>query len=626
MDKPLVSIIIPTYKRADFLSRAIDSALAQTYSNIEVIIVSDNNKGDIYDVETVKCMQPYLKDSRIKYIEADKNVGGALARNKGLENAEGMYVNFLDDDDYLYPTKIESQMALAKKYRYSIAVVGCYAAIKNGSGKILYLETPDFDSSDILFSQLCKNISTTSLSLVHTETCRKSGGFIKIESSQEHLFLINVFSVNASYDFVNEVLVDINWHDGARISNNPRKPIGALKLTKYIEQYYDRFDERRVKKLRLSRFKYDIYAYMQLCQFKVAFSLYLQRISLSLLNIDTLKILFRMITIAISSDKCSMAIDDIERQLDGCCKTGGCKISVVIPTLDRPLALKRTLQSLLPSLSKGDEVIIVDQSKNPKNKSENEVCGAPREYIKYIYQAEPSSTKARNKGMLMAKNDIIVFADDDIDVYPETIRNLKELFCERHISLIAGIDDNSISSVSLLPYIAGHKSIHKWNAGHVTKSMLGRYPNCVLNRCSTEWAMGYFFAVRKQCISRPWDENLCSYAFCEDLDFSFDICKRAKAVSNMCVLDSSVRVRHLASREYRIADRRKEFMYVANRLYLSHKNGFGLIGELSIMYSNFFYLLEKIIKKREYKDTIDAIMFAIKNRKDIIKGKLNYPI
>ena len=77
-----------------------------------------------------------MKDSRIKYIEADKNVGGALARNKGLNAAEGLYVNFLDDDDYLYPTNIESQMAMAKKYNYSIAVVGCYAYIKNSSGKV----------------------------------------------------------------------------------------------------------------------------------------------------------------------------------------------------------------------------------------------------------------------------------------------------------------------------------------------------------------------------------------------------------------------------------------------------------------------------------------------------------
>src|SRR5690625_1431721 len=76
-----VSVIIPTYKRSDFLERALESVLAQSYANIEVVVVDDNEPNSSFRAKTEEKMKKYSEDKRIKYIKNKKNLGGALARN-----------------------------------------------------------------------------------------------------------------------------------------------------------------------------------------------------------------------------------------------------------------------------------------------------------------------------------------------------------------------------------------------------------------------------------------------------------------------------------------------------------------------------------------------------------------
>ena len=79
VNNPLVSVIIPTYNRPDNLSRAIDSVLNQTYDNIEVIIVDDNNPNTEARVRTEEFMSQYEKNSHIKYIKHEKNKNASAA-------------------------------------------------------------------------------------------------------------------------------------------------------------------------------------------------------------------------------------------------------------------------------------------------------------------------------------------------------------------------------------------------------------------------------------------------------------------------------------------------------------------------------------------------------------------
>lgn len=103
---PTVSVIIPTYNRADAIGRTIDSVLAQSIDDIEVLIVDDASADGTVDV-----VESY-DDPRVTLVRHETNLGGSAARNTGIEAASGRYVAFLDSDDEWYPRKLERQVGL----------------------------------------------------------------------------------------------------------------------------------------------------------------------------------------------------------------------------------------------------------------------------------------------------------------------------------------------------------------------------------------------------------------------------------------------------------------------------------------------------------------------------------
>ena len=115
-DKPLVSAVIPTRGRPELVKRAVRSALNQTYSSLEVVVVVDGPDGST-------CRElATISDSRLRVIELPERVGGSDARNRGVASAQGEWIALLDDDDEWLPEKTEIQMRLASAstFRYPI--------------------------------------------------------------------------------------------------------------------------------------------------------------------------------------------------------------------------------------------------------------------------------------------------------------------------------------------------------------------------------------------------------------------------------------------------------------------------------------------------------------------------
>ena len=105
MTNPIVSVIIPTYKHQDFVLATLDSVFAQTFTDYEVIVINDGSPDD-----TAEVLKPLAEAGRIRYI-AQENQGQGAARNRGLAEAQGKFIAFLDDDD-LWPTdKLDWQVA-----------------------------------------------------------------------------------------------------------------------------------------------------------------------------------------------------------------------------------------------------------------------------------------------------------------------------------------------------------------------------------------------------------------------------------------------------------------------------------------------------------------------------------
>ncbi len=112
----LVSIIMPSYNTAKFIPETIESVLAQTYANWELIIVDDCSADN-----TDEAVKPFLSDTRIHYIKNEKNSGAAVSRNRALREAKGKWIAFLDSDDLWMPDKLKKQIAFMETngYRFS---------------------------------------------------------------------------------------------------------------------------------------------------------------------------------------------------------------------------------------------------------------------------------------------------------------------------------------------------------------------------------------------------------------------------------------------------------------------------------------------------------------------------
>lgn len=111
----LVSIITPSYNAAAYIAETIESVLAQTYTNWEMLIVNDCSKDN-----TAEIVQSYAaKDKRIKLINLKQNSGAAVARNTAIQNAKGRYIAFLDSDDLWKKEKLQKQIEFMQQNVYA---------------------------------------------------------------------------------------------------------------------------------------------------------------------------------------------------------------------------------------------------------------------------------------------------------------------------------------------------------------------------------------------------------------------------------------------------------------------------------------------------------------------------
>lgn len=152
----LVTIIIPTYKGSEKINNAVDSVIKQTYQNIEIIVVDDNGRGKIEQLETEACMKKYSNDQRVHYIVHKVNKNGSAARNTGIRTAKGEYLGFLDDDDEFLPSKIEIQMNAFSNVPNNVGLIytGFEEIIDRKHSRSVHVENVD----NFLFGFLCDKI------------------------------------------------------------------------------------------------------------------------------------------------------------------------------------------------------------------------------------------------------------------------------------------------------------------------------------------------------------------------------------------------------------------------------------------------------------------------------------
>lgn len=249
ISKELVSIIIPTFGRSDFLLRAVRSALNQTYENIEIIVVDDNGEGTENQEITENKLKPYLlNEIRLKYIPHQLNLNGAAARNTGIKISNGEYICFLDDDDEFEKDKIQKQYDKLIKSKYNACYCG-HSRINNNNVVSIYKPKSE---GNILFPLLMHKIDacTGSTLMLKRSLLEKVKGFdVTFKRHQDYEFIARV-AYNTHIAVVSEPLVKIHMHNGSYSQKNYTdiKETRKLYNTK-MRQCYNKLDSHQIKSL-----------------------------------------------------------------------------------------------------------------------------------------------------------------------------------------------------------------------------------------------------------------------------------------------------------------------------------------------------------------------------------------
>jgi glycosyltransferase involved in cell wall biosynthesis len=201
----LISVIIPTYNRAGCIERAINSVLAQSYTNLEVIVVDD---GSTDDTERVVSLLP---DERVRYVKQDANRGAAAARNAGVKCAEGELIAFQDSDDYWYPDKLEKQMDYWEKHPEYGMIYGTYIRrLENGYVSFAVpgeCERETLEGNIFEYLILDNSIGAPTM-LLKKEAFIEVGGFDETMSCLEDWDFAVKFALKYSIGFVEEPVMD----------------------------------------------------------------------------------------------------------------------------------------------------------------------------------------------------------------------------------------------------------------------------------------------------------------------------------------------------------------------------------------------------------------------------------
>jgi glycosyltransferase involved in cell wall biosynthesis len=259
--KPLISVVLPTYNHGEFIGKAIQSVLSQTYQNFEIIVI-DNNSVD----ETYKVISGF-NDDRIKYYLIDNDGIIAKSRNWGIIQSKGEWISFLDSDDIWYYDKLYDFVTLISEGNSSQVFVHNEYLHHLASGKKKIISCGPYTREFYKDMLIYGNRVSTSAVMVNRSFLMKnellfneSKEFISVE---DYDLWLRIANLGGKYFFLEKPLGEYIIHDNNTSSNTLRSIQNLTLVLKYHVYQLQDFEVdkdllwRRVKvKIDLMEFRY----------------------------------------------------------------------------------------------------------------------------------------------------------------------------------------------------------------------------------------------------------------------------------------------------------------------------------------------------------------------------------
>lgn len=384
---PKVSILIPVYNGSNYVKEAIDSALAQTYKNIEVVVIND---GSTDGGSTDKICKSY--GNKIRYF-VKENGGVATALNMGIEKMKGEYFSWLSHDDVYYPEKVEKQIeALSKMKNISnIVIYSDYELIdenSNSKGLVVLNHKELIEKPEYALLRGCVNGITL---LVPKKAFDTYGGFKKeLKCTQDYDMWRRIMK---TYTFIHltDIVTKTRIHELQDSNKHPNTvPEGNILWKEMIESL------TKEDMIRLEGTEYNFYREM---------ALFLEH---SMYPEVEKYVKERMMDIYNSLDESKLT---------------NTKVSVIIPFFNRVELLKKSIKSVLDQSHENWELLLIDDCSTGDISDIKEIAREDSRIRIISVEKNSGPAHARNIGIEQASGDYIAFLDSDDIFLPDKLEN-----------------------------------------------------------------------------------------------------------------------------------------------------------------------------------------------------------
>lgn len=428
---PKVSVVIPTYNSAKYLPQALDSVLQQTYTDYEIIAIDDGSTDN-----TRAVIEPYL--AKIHYVYQE-NQGVAAARNRGIELAKGELIAFLDADDLFLPDKLQAQVAIFEA-QPDLGMVVSGWQIVDERGKVIsdvkmWDRLPQLD----LEAWIHWKPVLPSATMIRRHWLQQVDGFpddtIPVEDVE---CFLNLIALGCRAEWCRQIGVLYRRIDPNSLSNNTLRQVKSSELVH--QRFFVRADLPKSIRQAENKIRHDNYVWSawRLYQngYKTEILDYLRKslsytiYSAAQISVNWIKY-FEAHCNQHHSQLDSYALTQIPGWQELMVEALGTKqprVSVIIPAYNSAKYLPEAIESVFNQTYTDYEIIVINDGSTDNT---NEVVKPYLDQIRYFEQENQGVSETRNRGIYLARGELIAFLDADDIFMPYKLKEKVAVFDAR---------------------------------------------------------------------------------------------------------------------------------------------------------------------------------------------------